>query len=191
LLAGGLLLLLIGSLFGIFAIGASSWRKTEAETELGAELQKVSIAMEREVERSTYASASLDPPVGATACSLLTPVDAQGNPVMSNFGFPVWQAYRIYYFHPSSGEVRDRRLDLAAGSPEANAAEPIEFYDAGGLLPLSSFRSGGRVVASHVKQFSFVPTAGMLRVEIRAERHRYGRSAPESLHWRLSMRFRN
>ena len=190
-MAGSLLLLLIGSMFAIFQQGSSAWRKTEATSDLGNELQKITVVLEREVERSCYTSLSLDPPGAATACSVLTPVNDQGQTVLSTTGYPVWQAYKVFYYDAPNKQVCLRTVPLAPASPEANSPEPIELYDAGGLQPLSTYRNGGRPLARFVEAFSFTPTQGMLVLTIQGQKKRYGRSVPEQLSWKITCTFRN
>lgn len=129
-----------------------------------------------------------------TALSFLSAVDDTGTFVIDTAGDykPVWQKYLIFNYDSNKREVTLNDVVLIGGSPQAKAPAPIETYDAGtGPKPLSSYRTGGRLLMKDVDACTFSLNNNILTVEVKGSRKRYGRIDPEKLQMKASANFRN
>lgn len=187
-----LLGILTSLLFFVYRMGASSLMKGQAQTELLQDVQASSSRLLREIERSTYASLSLDPPPPggpATAISLLSAIDPAGqfayDPAV---GEPTWQKYVVLYYDAPSEELRWREVVLAAGSPEARTPGPIEQYQGSAL---ATYRNGGRTIARHVTRCELSFADGTVTLLLETQRKRYGSEQKEQITLRSSGAFRN
>jgi type II secretory pathway pseudopilin PulG len=191
LLSMALLSLMLVAAFWCYRMGALAWKKSEAQSELQNTAQLLQSRLCREVERSIYASASADPPGTGTAFALLLPVTNGGDVALNSAEFvPSWQRYGVFYL-ASEGELRFRDIPLAPGSPEANNPEPIDRYDAGGMQPLSSYRTGGQVLGRGVRLFEVRLSQGLAEFTLRVERPRFTGGTPESYMLHVASAFRN
>ncbi len=176
------------ALFFIYRMGASAWKKGEAQTEMLQDLQGSIARLTREAERSTFVSVVTEP----GAISFLSPLDANGVIVYDPAGQkPVWQKYVVMYYDAPNEQVRWLEVPLAPGSPEMGQAEPIQLYDAGGSQPLSTYRVGGKVIASHITRCEFTAADGFVEVLLESTRKRYGSPAPEKFVLQSAAAFRN
>lgn len=187
-------LVLLTAVFFVFRMGASAMMKVSARNELLQGLQTASTLLARDVEQSVYGSLSLTP--GGGAISFLSALDDNGDFQVDGLGAPLWQRYVIYYHAAApASELRRLEVPLAAGSPEQTAPGPIESY--GPSQVLSTYLSGGRVIAQHVFSARFlVDTAAPLTRplvigEFEGRQKRYGRSDEEVLQIRSSALIRN
>lgn len=188
-----LLCLMMAALFFIYQMGASAWKKGEAQTELMADIETCHARLIRELERSTYASLSLDPvaPPGP-AISFLSAVDDAGQFCFDTVTQQIqWQKYVAVYYDAASREVRWREIALAPGAPEANTPEPIESYDAGGGAPLATYLTGGQAMARNISSLQMVWSNGVLELTTRGERKRYGSERLEEFSLRSVVGLRN
>ena len=176
-----LLSLLLGLVFWIYSMGASAWRKAEAQAELQSEVQKILSNLTREVERSTFASVSQD--LGTAVGMLSAMTDQQVVALNSSASTPMWQRYVVYYFDAASGEVRLVIIPLAPTAPERVQAAP--------LLPLSTYRVGGRALGRGIKSCLFTLTPGLIQINLTGERYRYGNRNPDTVEVQLASTFRN
>lgn len=176
------------ALFFIYRMGASAWKKGEAQTEMLQDLQGSIAKLTREAERSTLVSLTIEP--GAIA--FLSPLDAAGQVVYDPASQrPIWQRYVVMYYEPASQKVYWRVIPLAPGAPEMGLAEPIQDYDAGGLQPLASYRAGGTVIATHISRCEFSVTDGLVQILLESTRDRYGSDRPERFLLESAVAFRN
>ncbi|MCA9792811.1 MAG: hypothetical protein KC910_13485 [Candidatus Eremiobacteraeota bacterium] len=179
----GLLVLLLGVMFLIYRTGANAWKKSEAQVQLVQDAQVVTARLSREVERSIYASACLDPgPNNGTAVSFLS----CWNEATASYDYdpasrsPVWQKDVICYYDGPSREVRWTEVPLTPATPTASP-----------LVGLAGLRAGGRVLARDVTACDFVLSPRVLEMRLQMERQRYGSGAPERVEIPCRMFFRN
>lgn len=200
LVAAGVLSLLGLLTVALFRTGASGWKKLEAQSGLLADYEVLSSKLTREVQRSVAGSVSIGAYPDGTTLSFLSAVDDTGtfvidtsdDPGFSHDYKPVWQKYLIFNYDSNKREVTLNEVLLNAGSPQAKAPAPIETYDAGtGPKPLSSYRSGGRLLMKDVDACTFSLNNNILTLEVQGSRKRYGRIDPEKLQMKASANFRN
>lgn len=192
LVASFVLGLLLLALLGIYVTCSGSWAKVRSQSDMGQDLQVCLTKMERDITDSTIRSLSIDSTAGAMALSILVPTDDDGAYSLDvDTGHLRWNRYRIYYLDPS-GNLMQRDVPLLAGSPQIDTPEPIETYDGGaGPMPLSGWRSGGKVVGRALSGFDVVLGSGRVELIVSTERQRYGSPTPERRSRRISCRFRN
>ena len=192
MLAMSLLAGLLTFTFLIFRMGSNSWKSVEAKAKLQSEMQVATARLTREVERSTYASASLDPPGVGSACSFACPLDNQAQVSLnSGSGRPDWHQYLVFYHNATTRELWFRSLPIGAGDPERTSAEPIELFDAAGPQPLAFFRTQGKPLARWVAGCRFTMSAGLLQGELAGEHPRSWSATPERFSLRVVSLFRN
>ncbi|MCA9796856.1 MAG: hypothetical protein KC910_33835 [Candidatus Eremiobacteraeota bacterium] len=177
----GLLILLMVTMFAIFRMGASAWKKGEAHADLMHALQVTLAHCTRSVEQSVYDGLALDPPGAPTGLSLISSWD-QAN---SEFDFdgtagaPVWHRHVIIYYDAAQQEVLQRELAI----PPTTTAAP--------LATLSLERTGGRVLAREITAFNCTLVGRELTFNVEATKKRYGSYQPEVLRLSSSIGFRN
>ncbi|MEW6279273.1 MAG: hypothetical protein AB1758_11660 [Candidatus Eremiobacterota bacterium] len=177
-----LLCLLMLMMFFIYRVGASAWKKSEAQTQLLQEGQVVTGRLSREVERSVYDSASLDPgPNNGTAVAFLTCWNETANRYEYDAASrsPIWQRYEICYYDSATQEVRWTQAPFVPSTTPA----PL-----GGL---AGFRNGGRVLARNVTRCDFVLTDHVLELQLELQRKRYGSDDLEKVELPCRSVFRN
>lgn len=181
------------TLFFIYQMGASAWKKGEAQTQILQDFQASTARLVREVERSTYSSLSVAPAGGPyTACSFLSPIDDNGLFCFDPIGQkPIWQKYVVMWYDAPAQTLFWREIPLAPGSPEAGSPEPIDTYDAGGNAPLTSYCANGQTVAVHVSQCEFLASPRLLTLRLEGTRKRYGSPEPEKFSLETAACFRN
>ncbi|GMU51595.1 MAG: hypothetical protein AMXMBFR33_07410 [Candidatus Xenobia bacterium] len=148
----GLLSLLMVLMFAVYRTGANAWMKGDAQVSLIQDLRVVTERLAREVERSAYESATLDPgPNAGTALAFLSSWDevAQRYDYDPAVGSPGWHKYFVCYYDAPAREVR--WLEVALPTPTTTAAP---------LPGLASYRAGGRVLASQVDRQPAPDAAG-------------------------------
>lgn len=178
----GLLSGLMLMMFFIYQYGASAWKKGETETDLLQESQKLVARLQREAERSVYASASLDPgPDTGTAVAFLSCWDeaTERFDVDPATGSPMWHEYHVFYYDGPSREVRWKRV------PVAPTVTPVP------LAALAGERNGGRVLARDVVRCDFQLSEQLLGLELEIEKKRYGTPTPERLQLPVLIYLRN
>jgi hypothetical protein len=178
----GLLSGLMLMMFFIYQYGASAWKKGETETDLLQESQKLVARLQREAERSVYASASLDPgPNAGTAVAFLSCWDdaTERFDVDPATGRPMWHEYHVFYYDGPSREVRWKRV------PVAPTVTPVP------LAALAGERNGGRVLARDVVRCDFQLSEQLLGLELEIEKKRYGTPTPERIQLPVLIYLRN
>lgn len=151
MVAMGLLLLLLTTLFAIFFLGGKAWRKTDDRYELLRNTQAVVAQISREAERTTPFSLTILP---GRAVSFLSPINASGNFVTDNLGDVRWERYLVFYHDAASQEVRMVDVPLLATSYERRTPQPIErFTSALGVRPITSYMVGGRLLGRRITLF--------------------------------------
>lgn len=179
----GLLSLLMMLMFAVYRMGANAWMKGDAQVSLIQDLRVVTDRLAREVERSAYESATLDPgPNNGTALAFMSSWDeaTQRYDYDPAVGSPVWHRYLVCYYDAPAREVRWVEVDLA--TPTTTAAP---------LPGLAGYRSGGRVLASQVDRCDFILTESLLETRLETSRKRYGSDIPEKLQLDGAAFFRN
>lgn len=181
----------------LFRTGASGWKKLEAQSGLLADYEVFNEKLSREVQRSNFSSASKadTPDDTGTTLAFLSAMDDNGEFALDTDSpaptfEPVWQRYLVFYWDKPSGRLYLNEVKLVAGSPEMNAPEPLELYDAG-TGDINDYRTGGRLLMTSVDKCQFKLEDMMLTVEIGAKKSRYGDEQPEALDMINSVSFRN
>ncbi len=158
-MAGALFLVATTLLFFVFFAGAKAWRKTDQRSDILRSAQIVTSQVAREATRSSYNSLTITP--DGRALSFLSALNDAGIFVLDNQGNTRWQKYLVFYFEPTSGEIRRREVPLLAGSPQERFPEPIErFSGPSGLQPLTHYLNGGRPLGREVSEFLAETPAG-------------------------------
>ncbi len=179
--------LLFVALFEIYRMGASAWRKGEAETTLLQGLQVVKSRLDRELERSTFDSLSVD----ANGLAFLSAMDygTRSFVIEPALVRPRWQKYIVVYYDPPQRAILWREVPVV-GTPQENGATPIEAF--GAQTPLASYYAGGRVVIRDVAAWQIQVTVDeLVALTWRVERQRYGKQAPETIELRSVVHMRN
>lgn len=167
--------LLLTVTFMIYRMGASAWLKSDAKSELLQIAQVVTAKLNREVESSSYRSASVS--ADNSAVAFLSARNADGVFVYDDVSvIPHWQNYVVFYFQASSKSLLRREVGVA-GTPAELAAQPIDVLGGG---PVDNYRSAGRVMGSGMDncRFSFTPDEQLV-LEMEAFKTRYGSMSPE------------
>ena len=176
----------------LFRMGVGGWKKMEAQSGLLADYEVLSGKLSREVQKSTYVSASTDiGPDGPTLAFLSATDDTTGvfhlDPVSYQ---PRWQSYQVFYYDSAARRIYLHKVPLAPGSPEIDSPEPIEDYDAG-TGNIHDYRTAGRLLMADVDLCTFTLADNMLVLQVEGSRRRYGTERPETLKMRTSIAFRN
>lgn len=186
-ISGTLLGLLMTCAFMIYRMGASAWLKSDAKTELLQIAQVVTAKVNREVEASSFRSASVSD--DGSGASFLSAQGPDGvfvyDPVTV---MPHWQKYVVLYFDAPDKTLFRREVSVL-GRPAEQAAMPITDLDG---QPLGSYFTGGQPVAHGMDElrFSLSPDEQLV-MEMNASKARYGSSAPERQTLRVVTAFRN
>ena len=142
----GLLSLMV---FAIFFSGMRAWRVSDTQRDL-VEGSRVALAhLGQEIQRSSYASLSLQP----DAVSFLSAVDEQGVFALGPLGEPLWQNFVVYFRDPGNEELHRTEVALTA------TPTPLTI-EAWGSQPLSYYLTGGRLLIPHVRLFAPSVPAG-------------------------------
>lgn len=178
-----LLTLLFGMLYFVYRTGAGAWKKSETQVELLQEAQVVTSRLSREVERSVYDSAEVDPgPNIGTAVAFLS----CWNDATDQYDYdatsrsPIWHKYLICYYDAANQKVYWNETPL--GSPTTAAAP---------LPALATYRSGGKLLASHVTRCDFTLSEEVLELQLELERKHYGSEKLEQIQLPTRVFFRN
>ncbi len=178
-----LLAILFLMMFFIYRTGASAWKKAEAQTQLLQEAQVVTGRLSREIERSVYASAGLDPGPGTgTAVAFLS----CWNDATGEYDYdpgsrsPLWHKYLICYYNAATQEVFWTETPLV---PPSSTPAP--------LAALATFRNGGKLLARNVTRCDFTLSEDMLELQLELSRKRYGSETLEVVQLPLRVFFRN
>jgi hypothetical protein len=144
---------LMVSLFAIFQIGLSAWRKADVKNELLQSVQVASIRVSKEVERTAFESLSAES--ADQILAFLSPLDDDGRFVHTPNGKPLWQRYVVYYRDNVEQKLMRREITLDPAAPERQNPAPLEEADFGsGPQPLDSYRVDGQPVAFHIADFT-------------------------------------
>ncbi len=189
LIASFVLTILLGAIFLIFEIGSRAMLKTESRTDLLQSLQVGVGRWSRELEPSVYGSVTVAPDGKALSFLSASSDLYDGDYAVASNGSLVWQKYLVYYHLSADETLRRVEVPLAPGSPEANAAGPIETY--GPALPLSNYLAGGRVVARFVYSCDFVLAPPIVRCRLEARQPKPGGVEFETLSLESRVRLRN
>lgn len=178
--------LLLTITFLMYRMGASAWLKSDAKSELLQIAQVVTSKFNRDVEGSSFRSASLA--ADGSGVAFLTAKDENGvfvyDPVTV---MPRWQKYIVLYFQPDNKTLFRREVSVL-GEPPEHAAMPIDSLGD----PLESYFSGGQPMATKIDElrFSMSPDEQLV-MEMSASKRRYGSATPERQSVRVVTSFRN
>jgi hypothetical protein len=172
--------LLMTLLFQCFRSGAGAWKKVEAQAELIGDLQVTASLLDREFERTSPASVTLD--ATGTGMAFLSPLDDTGQYTCDVNGRLEWKAYCVCWYDAAGKTLMWRKFPLVAGAPERLTAGPIQDYDDGsGKKALAAYYVNGRVVARHVDACTFARAGLGLQFNWLVQRKRYGSERLESV----------
>lgn len=155
LIACSTFLLMLGSLFAIYRLGATIWLRADTGAEILGQVQTLSAKIAREAERSLYDSLAIESSPTKRGCSLLSAHDSGGG-----FDFdpgtrmPRWQRAVLFYFDASTRTVYRREFPLTGASVREN----LQLYSQGfvqeGATPRLLRRfTGGQPVANQISDF--------------------------------------
>lgn len=171
--------LLMTVLFQCFRSGAGAWKKVEAQAALIGDLQVTASLLDREFERTSPASVTVDP--AGTGLAFLSPLDDSGLYTTDVNGRIEWKAYCVCWYDAASKTLQWHKFPLVAAAPERQTPGPIQEYDDGsGKKPLASYYNNGRVVARFVDSCAFVRTGVAVQFTWLVQRKRYGSERLES-----------
>lgn len=187
MVSGGILGLLMIITFMLYRMGASAWMKSDAKSELLQVAQVATSKLNREVENSSFRSASVA--ADGSGAAFLSAVDSNGvfcyDPVTI---IPRWQKYVVLYFQSGSKTLFRREVSVL-GQPAEQAAMPIADLEG---HPIESYFAGGQPIANGMDELSFsLSPDEQLVMEMRASKERYGSTAPERQTVRVVTSFRN
>jgi hypothetical protein len=175
-------------LFRIYQIGASAWKKGDAQPDLLQGMQVAKARLSVEIERSIYESLSLGP--GGNGLSFLSAVDDTGvfryDPVTLT---PRWQKYVVVYFDAPNKNLMWTTVSVV-GTPQEMTPAPIEAF--GPMLPVQTYFTGGRPVARDLAVCTFAVTPDQLvSFTWIGQKKRYGSERLEKLELQSQLGFRN
>lgn len=191
MIAGFVLGLLSLVTVALFRTGASGWKKMEAQSTMLADYEVLDGKVTREVQRSTYISASTVVGPDGPTLAFLSAVDDTGVFVLDPVtGEPIWQKFIIFYFDQANRRLYLTDLPLDPASTLRTAPQALEAYPEG-TGDLNDYRTGGRLIMTDLDSCTFTLNDSMLAVEVRGSRERFGSNNPETLHMISSMAFHN
>jgi hypothetical protein len=193
LIACSMFLVMLGSLFSIYRMGATIWLRSDTGAEILGQVQSLSAKIAREAERSLFDSLAIESSATKTGCSLLSAHDANGR-----FDFdpgtrmPRWQTAILFYFDKAAETVYRLEVPIAGATPRENLllyGQNFVRTPSGPARLLPRF-VGGQPVATKIKAVSFEkPTREVtlsggrgdvamplrcLRLKVRVEKPRFG-----------------
>lgn len=176
LVSGTLLVLLLGMITFTFQIGASAWRKTDTQSDLLQDLEKVGALWVREACGTRQLSLCSS----GTAMALPQAIDdLLDYEVSLPSGSLIYRRYRLYYWDSASREVRLRNLPFAAPVPCPPRLDSVDLGS--GVQSINFYCTGGKALARDVDQFQVHKNGNLWSIDIQARRTRYGRTDPEEV----------
>jgi hypothetical protein len=150
-------LLMLGSLFSIYHLGATIWLRSDTGAEILGQVQTLSAKIGREAERSLFASLAIESNASLTGCSLLSARDVNGH---FNFDpgtrMPQWQTAIIFYFDAAKETVYRLEIPLVGSTTRENLLLYNQnFIKTSGPDRLLPRFVGGQPVAIKIKAVSF------------------------------------
>lgn len=180
-------------LFFFYRMGASAWKKGDAESELLQNLQVACRKISRPLEASSATSVSTYANATHTALSFLTAVGAADTfMVQPDTLLPDWQSYQVFYFERAQQTLYQREVDLLAGSSQHTVPGPIQsFVSSSGTHPLGFYCTDGRPIARHLTDLTVTLNGSLVTIEAEAQMKRYGSERNEQLRLRSTTHLRN
>lgn len=189
MLSSVILAMVMAVTFSVFRDGLFAWKRATAEASILQDLNAAVGQLSRWIERSPAESLSV-----TTAGDAIAGVDSirdDGTVGYDPSGQVVWERYRIAYLDAAEN-LRLRSLPLPTGAPERNSPGPIELFNGGGgPAALSTYLTGGNMLASHIVLCRFTLDGARVQVELTAERPRFRSSKPERVRLQTSVIARN
>ena len=165
--------------FAVFRMGANSWMKVDAQTDLVETFSAFGAQWVQDVNQSTWGGTSISPAQDAVAVSRPT---AEGEQLEFNDHRLLWKSYRLYYW--STNEIFRRDIKRLS---HIEAPDVMERTDLGfGEKPLAFYANRGRVVLRGCKLFQVEKQGSTYVARIDGEKERYGSDRPE----KISIQFR-
>ena len=150
-------LLMLGTLFSIYRLGATIWLRSDTGAEILGQVQTLSAKIGREAERSLFDSLAIESNASLTGCSLLSARDAN-----AHFDFdpgtrmPRWQTAILFYFDVTKETVYRLEIPLVGSTTRENLLLYSQnFIKASGPDRLLPRFVGGQPVAIKIKAVSF------------------------------------
>ena len=181
LLGLGLLSLLMTVVFVAFEKGAQCWRRVDRTRDLVEGSRMVAESLEKEVQRSCYASLSIQ----GQALSLASALDGQGQFLVDAQGAPTWSHYVIFYRDPQSSSLI--RCEERFTHPQPSVL-PLETALG---VSLASRLKPGRRLAEQVEALELAVVDQRLDYRLRCLRPATGRQPATPFTLEGSCRFRN
>jgi hypothetical protein len=174
LLAMALLAVVLGLTFWIFFAGTRSFYAVDRQHDLHREASLVLDRITRNLAAAPASSISLEPALLAMASCR----DENGQTVLDGSAQPVWQAYMVFFV--AERELRQRRVVRTATTSSVSV---LEQYDAGsGAQPLSTYASGGDVLARHVRALACArPRADVVNLRLELDKPAEGQQRARHL----------
>ncbi len=187
LVASGMFLMLTAVLFAVFRVGASSWLKGDAQSEIISKLQVVTSKLELELTRAGSASLSISP--DGRALAFLTANDADGrfhyDPLDKS---ALWQRYLLFHYSTASGNLLLDEVSVL-GTAQETTPVPIEMFEG---RAMDSYFTAGRIVERQISGCEFeLLSPELVRVTLSAQKTRYGRKDRETFETETVLQLRN
>ena len=187
LVASGMFLMLTAVLFAVFRVGANSWLKGDAQSEIISKLQVVTEKLELEVTRASSASLSISP--DAKALAFLTANDTDGrfhyDPVEKS---ALWQRYLVFHYSESSQNLLMDEVGVV-GTAQEKTPIPIEDFEGRNM---SDYFGSGKIVERELSGCEFeMLSQQLVRVTLSARKKRYGRTDEETFQTETVLQLRN
>lgn len=138
-----LLGIILAVAFRAFEVGARSWRGSDLRGDMVLGTRLLITDLERETQRSTYASLSVEPGV----CAFASASDADGQFAFNAQGEPQWRQYVLYYLDGQHRVCRREVEQLPPSPPQP-------------LAPLSPWKQQGHQLVRWVEEFEVTGRAG-------------------------------
>lgn len=182
LVAGALLVVLLGLVLSTYAGGSGALRKIEAQSDLQSQAQVLTMRLSQDLLRANSRSLSLEP----QAVAMLLP--AAGMLLDDESHELLYDRYVVYY--RQGQEVRRREVALAPDAPERSLPGPIESY--GARRDLAFYCTEGQLLASGVTLLNLEQIDDrLLLLEVEMERKRYGKDSPDRFKLTSGFRLHN
>ena len=167
--------------FLAFEKGAQSWRRADRTRDLVEGSRLVAESLEKEVQRSCYASLSIE----GQALSLASALDGNGQFLVDAQGAPAWSHYVIFYRDPQNSSLV--RCEERLTHPQPTAV-PLETALG---MSLASRLKPGRRLADQVEALELAVVEQRLDYRLRCLRPAAGRQPATPFTLEGSCRFRN
>lgn len=185
LIAGVLLVVMLGLVLSTYAGGAGAMRKVETQSELQSQAQVLCMRLGQDLEWAAVSSLTLRD--DGHAVSFLDP--ASGVMTLTPDTMQLtWDHFVIYYL--DQGDVWRREVSLPPDAPERLSPGPLETF--GPSLPLQSYCQEGTRLARGATDFT-LSTDGerLLNLSLALSQRRYGKTDPDVFRLQSGFRLRN